>query len=406
MPLLLLMLAAVLHAQPLPRLAHAGFALSLDNGALTIAQVRPGSIAAIAGLHPGDVILTNTPDTAFARSLLRRPDGDRLILNIRRGNQTFEQSLIFIAPPKEAQPDFDIDYSDLTVNAHRRRLLHTRPRTRKNAPVILWLAGSGCASQESPNAVAPEIQLIYALTRAGYQTLRVEKTGVGDSEGPPCYSPQGDLTQEIHAYAAAIAKFRPARIFLFAHSAGATLAPLVLRAAGPVQGVIAAGGMGTSFLQYMLEMRRRELTLAHKPVASEMAIHTRCLEALLIEGQSPDAIEAADPACRRRVRFDSPPAYIAEWAKLDLATEWRAAPVVPILVLYGTGDFVTSLSQSQKLAEIAPKAKLKTLSMDHSFLDYATPEEAYAAEEGKPSRPPRLHPGVVKTALEFLKRNR
>jgi len=74
MPLFLLALIAALAAQPLPRLAHAGFTPSLDNGSLSIAQIRPGSIA---GLQPADVFLTPTPDSAYIRSILRRNPAPR-----------------------------------------------------------------------------------------------------------------------------------------------------------------------------------------------------------------------------------------------------------------------------------------------------------------------------------------
>ena len=41
--------------------------------------------------------------------------------------------------------------------------------------------------------------------------------------------------------------------------------------------------------------------------------------------------------------------------------------------------------------------------MDHGFLDYATPEEAFAAEQGHAKKPPQLYQGGVKAALKFLK---
>ncbi len=403
MPLLLFLLAALaLHSQPLPRLVHAGYALSLDNGAVTVVQLRPNSPAARAGLLPGDQILNPPPNP---RSLLRRPDKSELPLSIRRASQTLSLTLSFLAPPPESQPDFTIEYGQLTVDNHRRRTFKTIPNNKPNPPVILWLAGSGCASQESPATPSAEVQFLYALTRAGYATLRVEKTGVGDSEGPPCYSPEGDLQQEVRAYAAAVAQLRPAKIILFGHSAGATLAPLVLQQSGPVHAAILAGGMGSRFFDYILEMRRRELALANKPLQPDMEIHTRCLDALLNKGESPDDIEKAMPDCRRRVRFDSPPAYTSQWAQLDLARLWRALPRLPVLILYGTADFVTSLEQSKLLQSHIPQSRLQTLPMDHGFLDYATPQQAWDAEQGRAPHPPRLHPGLFTATLRFLKRN-
>jgi pimeloyl-ACP methyl ester carboxylesterase len=387
MPLLLLVLALSATGQPLPRLAHAGLSLTIDNGALRIAHIRPQSPAATAGLQPGDILLTPAPLT-----LLRRPHGDSVPVQIRRATQTLTVNLTYLAPPKESQPDFDIEYAAVQVDSHRRRAIITIPRNRPNPPVLLWLPGSGCATIESLNATSPETQLLYALTRAGYKTVRVEKSGIGDSEGPPCYSAEASLSLDVRAYAAAIAQLRPAKVFLFGHSAGATLAPLVLQAAGKVEGVILAGGMGTDFRQYILEMRRRELERSGQPVAPEMAIHTRCLDALLLQNQSPDSIEAAMPDCRRRVRFDTHPAYIAEWAKLDIAKQWRAAPKLPVLVLHGTADTVTSQSQSETLVRHIPGARLEVLPMDHDLCHEKTP--------GK------LDPRAIQASLNFLKKRR
>lgn len=373
MPLLLLLLSLSAAAQPLPRLAHAGFSLEIEPPSLRIAQVRPLSPAAVAGLLPGDVILTATPTPAFARSLQRRAHGESVTLPVRRGSQSLTISITYVAPPRESQPDFDIEYSSVHVGDHRRRLVVTVPRGTPNPPVLLWLPGSGCQSIESPSGTSPETQFLYSLTRSGYKTVRVEKAGLGDSEGPPCYSAEASLALDVRAYAAAIAQFRPAKIFLFGHSAGATLAPLVLKAAGKVQGVILAGGMGTDFRQYILEMRRRALENAGQPIEPEMAIHTRCLNALLLENKSPAEIEAAMPDCRRRVRFDTHPAYVADWAKLDLAREWRAAPGLPVLVLHGEADEVTSRSQSEKLAHHIRGARLMVLPMDHDLCHEKTP---------------------------------
>ncbi len=239
------------------------------------------------------------------------------------------------------------------------------------------------------------MQILHELTRRGYVTMRVEKTSMGDSGGPPCYSEAGDLAQEVDGYRAgfrALAQHPsvdPGRIVLFGHSAGATLAPLVARGLN-VAGIVGAGAMGTTFHRYILAMRERERRLEGRSdaeVQKSMAITTACLDRLLIKGEAPGDIESSQPECRKQVRFDSPPSYIAQWTRLDLAEAWTHVRA-PVLILYGAADFVTSEDESRALVEKinaaapSPPARLEILPMDHGFLAFGTAQRAWNAEQG------------------------
>jgi len=46
--------------------------------------------------------------------------------------------------------------------------------------------GIGCFSQESTDLQGPDAQLLCGLARAGFVTMRVEKSGMGDSQDSPC----------------------------------------------------------------------------------------------------------------------------------------------------------------------------------------------------------------------------
>ena len=150
-----------------------------------------------------------------------------------------------------------------------------------------------------------------------------------------------------------------------------------------------AGAMGSNFFDYILSMREREARLGgmtDEQAAAQVALTKACLTRLWVGGETADAIEKSDARCKKKVRFDSPPKYVEEWYKLDLSQVW--APVkAPVLVMYGTGDFVTSEAESQALvtrinAQSPRRAHLVTLPMDHGFLAHATPERAWRAEQG------------------------
>ena len=397
--------ASCLFGADLPRMARSGLTLAPGEGAITVVQVAPDSNAARAGIANGDAIVDAAPTLEFARSLLKQPAGSELAISVRREGKTLPIRLRFVAPPLEQHAGIRIDYRAIDAGGHLRRTILTRPARGKPRRLIVWIAGSGCGSQESPDGSNPEVELLYTLTKLGFATLRVEKTGVGDSQGPPCYSEAGGIEQEVNGYRAAIAATEAEQIFLFGHSAGATLAPLVARGL-PVRAIVLNGAMSGGFFEYILAMRRRESELAG--TLAEASVHERCLRRLLIDGVNATEIESEMPECRRKVRFDSPPSYVNDWLRLDLASAWRQAPATPVLVLYGTGDFVTSAELSEGLVALINaahprKATLRTLPMDHGFRAHATQRQAFEAERS-PAGGAGLYRDLAKIVAAFLTR--
>ncbi|MBM3788002.1 MAG: alpha/beta fold hydrolase [Acidobacteria bacterium] len=409
--LLLPLISSLLCLAELPRLGASGLVFTgNEKGELVVAQVRRGSAAELAGVRQGDIVAEAdgvaaraTPE--FARPLLRRPAPSEAVLTLRRDSQLHRAVVRFAAPPAEAQADLVIEYGEIQVDGHRRRTLRTAPLGPGPFPVILFLPGSGCGTQESASGSSSVVQLLYALSRKGFATLRVEKTGVGDSEGPPCYSDQGGMAQEVRGYQAALAGLaaKPHRgLFLLGHSAGSTLAPLVAEG-HTVQAIAVSGAMSGTFLDYAAGMRYREAGLAGRDPKASAAEHRACLERLLREKQTPAQVEAAHPNCKGKVRFDSPHVFTADWHALDLVAAWRRVPRTPVLVLHGQGDFVTSEALSRNLAKSIAGARLRILPMDHGFRAHATAREALDAEQGKAQPKPLAREAVEEIAKFFGK---
>ncbi|MDX2152245.1 MAG: PDZ domain-containing protein [Bryobacteraceae bacterium] len=401
-------------AAELTRKADAGLLFGIAGDKLQVAQVRPGSNADRAGLKVGDVVLQVNGEAPaatrdFARSIYKRRAGDEVKVRVLREGQEVDLRLSY--PERAMEPG--AIHGQVLAGDHLRRTLVTAPARPGRHAALLWVAGSGCGSQESPDLSDPVAQLLHAFTaKHSMVTMRVEKTGVGDSEGPPCYSADAGLAQEVGGYVAALEALRkapnvdPARVYLFGHSAGVLHAPLVAAGRG-VAGIIAAGGSGAPYFDYHSAMRRREFELAGKPAAeieAQMAITTRCLTALLKEHRSPDEIEKEMPDCRRRVRFDSPPVMVDDHARVDLQKAWDATAPVRVLLLYGSGDFVTSRAQTEALRDMINKplrrAEMKVLPMDHGFLAYGKESEAWEAERG--GKGGRLYEGVLQTVAEWM----
>jgi hypothetical protein len=101
---------------------------------------------------------------------------------------------------------------------------------------------------------------------AGYVTLRIEKSGLGDSKNtPPCES--CNLTDEIENFEAGLLKLKSLpyvdtnKIIIFGHSMGGIVAP-ALSSKHSVAGVIVFGTTAKSWFEYQLEMYRVQNALA------------------------------------------------------------------------------------------------------------------------------------------------
>jgi alpha-beta hydrolase superfamily lysophospholipase len=115
----------------------------------------------------------------------------------------------------------------------------------------MMMRGFSCRSCEFPFAPETPLRaLLTAWTRAGYCTLRVEKLGVGDSEGPPC--PDNEFASDLAGARAGLELLRAMdfvdgeRLAMFGHSVGGMIAPL-LAAERKVAGVGDLRDLGGSF---------------------------------------------------------------------------------------------------------------------------------------------------------------
>ena len=151
-------------------------------------------------------------------------------------------------------------------------------------PAVLLIGGIGTYSVDysfdpDHDVAEPYRRLLTALTRRGFVTLRVEKSGVGDSEGPP--AKDVDLESELAGYVAGLQLLKqrsdvdPERIFILGHSIGSVEAPMAA-AREPVRGIVVMQGVGTTWFEYELRNKRRQLELegiAPAEVAQRMMLN-------------------------------------------------------------------------------------------------------------------------------------
>src|SRR5881628_65446 len=89
--------------------------------------------------------------------------------------------------PRESYPNVDVIYDSVTApDGKRLRTIITKPRDAKGKlPVILVAAWLSCDSVEAPADTKDESGLVFRglAQMPGFALFRVDKQGVGDSEG-------------------------------------------------------------------------------------------------------------------------------------------------------------------------------------------------------------------------------
>lgn len=375
---------------PVPDAVKVQYRLT-DGQGILVQRVVPNSSAQEGGILAGDIILkinsTDIKDVAQFRSLaggFRAGDELQIIL-LRDGKQ---QTKTFALKPRpfETHPDFDILYQAVAVDGARRRVIITKPKQAGKHPAILLIPGTGCYSQENLTAYG---RILYMLTQKGFVTMRVEKTGTGDSEGIPCLSPQADLQAETRGYVAGLNALKSyafvngERVFIFGHSMGGIIAPVVA-AESAVKGLIVAATVGTSWFTYELENLRRQLPLrgvAYDEVEKIVRQKEYCNRRLYIDNQTPEQIAKDAPYCAQLpIQPPAPFTYMRQVATVNIAEKWKPVDV-PVLVIYGTSDFQTSADEHRYLTDAINSfhpgraTYVEIPNMDHSFETVASQRE-------------------------------
>ena len=338
----------------LSRRAYLGAELPGDAGAFTVEGVRiagvlPGSMAERAGLRAGDVLA----------SLAEQPLHDlrELAAALRIAGQGATAELAFVRAGVRRVERVDVvelprepgaGYGELAVDGARLRTIATHAESPR--ALVLVIQGIACESiDHALDPDAPLATLIAGWTRAGFDTLRFDKRGVGDSEGAPCATV--DFATELGDARAALehARTRGLPVVVFGHSVGGIIAAQL--AATDLAGIIVYGTPVMRWLDCLLDSVERQLALRGAP-RSEIDAELAAIHDLARTGELNGRSAA----------------YHEQLHALDLEAAWRAV-AVPLLVLRGEHDWVVHAGDQARIAELArgPTALVDLDGLDHLF---------------------------------------
>lgn len=322
----------------LPRRGALGVALGVDDtGAVRVTAVQDDSTAAQIGIMAKDVIraidgvITRTPADVIA-AVGKHVRGRNIGIDVVRDGLPQHREGLLKPLVQEKLAGAEMEYGSVVASGARLRTIMSIPvNMAGRAPAVLLIPGGGCGSIDTP--LFPDIAqpgLMRVIGKNGFVTMRVDKSGVGDSEGPPC-----DFIgyeQELAGYQAALRALGshravdPKRVFLLGISLGGVFAP-VLANETAVAGIVAYG------------------TLASAP----------------------------PPYPGRHERF------FREFASVDIPAAWAKVDS-PVLVMHGSYDETTTAEAHETIARIVNtahpgRAEHRELErLDHCWSRHATLE--------------------------------
>ena len=392
-------------APPLPRRAGPiGVAVEgAPGGGPVVTMVMPGSAAEAAGLAVGDRIgsidgRVIAAPAEVAEALANRPVGDRILLGIERGGEEPSVAEIVLRPASESVDGCEVRYGSVTVpRGYRLRTIVTVPEQSARAidgrlPAFMFVQGITCDTIDRP--LWPDVadtRLVHAMAKEGFVTIRVDKPGIGDSEGPSCS--EIGFAEELEGFAAALAALAempevdPERLYLFGHSMGGVMAPY-LSSLTPVRGTVVYGTLVRTWFEYQLENVRRQMELqGYGPefVTAAVQAEAKSSSVILIEKGTIGDVWSRWPELRqptqgvaldeehlstRHMRF------FHELQDLNLAEAWLAS-TGDVLALWGEFDWVCSQEDHDRIAALVDRRSpgsgrsMVLPGADHAFTRHA-----------------------------------
>src|SRR5215470_13383061 len=306
---------------------------------------------------------------------------------------------------RETYPNVDVIYDSVTApDSKRLRTIVTKPRNAKGKLPVIFVAGwLSCDSVEAPAETKDETGLVFRglAQMPGFALFRMDKQGVGDSEGVCAGT---DFHSELAGYRTAFRALKnydfidANRVYMLGISNGGGFAPLVPESESEqaqVRGYISVGGWAKTWFEHMLEIERRRFTLMGKTPAevTDMMKRTATLYyEWLIKGRPVDDILKEQPQLAdlwlegkdHAHLYGRPLAFYQQLQKLNLADAWSRVKA-PTYVLRGAFDWIMSREDSELIsADVNKNGDLASFyeipETGHTFEHYLSLADAFKGQ--------------------------
>ncbi len=246
-----------------------------------VLQVARGTSVALK-LQEKDLIVkignsTFASTDEFTQQFLTYSPNQEVQVTVLRGKKKLILKAKAVARPYETDDNATVIYDEVAYKGGQLRVIINKPFKENKMPAMLFIPGYTCSSIDDLPTYHPYKRIVDAYVDAGYVTLRVEKSGLGDSKNtPPCES--CDLLDEIENFEVGLKKLKslpyvdPNQIIIVGHSMGGIVAPAI-SAKNKVAGVVVYGTTAKSWFEYQIEIYRVQNALSGmNPIEVEQSV--------------------------------------------------------------------------------------------------------------------------------------
>jgi pimeloyl-ACP methyl ester carboxylesterase len=330
-----------------------------------------------------------------------------------------------VPKPVDASDTYETIYDDVLSNGHRIRTFINKPKRPGKHPVLFWIQGINASTIDFPLTVKNYIcPFLKTFADDGYVIFRVEKTGVGDSEGGPArlvgYDEEMDIYRQALKSLAHYDFVDRDNVFVFGHSMGGCTAPLVC-AEIPVKGIVTYGTVSMSWLEWEVRSPRilsvlggqtraqvdkevRQVTQFYNYLFTEKRTVAWIKEnrpelAEFATQQSPDGVMLGDRSIR----------YMQEVNDKNFCEFWAKLGKTRVLALFGEYDWISLREDQTQVAEAVNAANpgmaefKEVPQSDHIFNKCTSMPDSFA-RWGKPGA--EFNPTVVQMTKDWIEKLR
>ncbi len=373
---------------------------------LMVLKLVPGLTGEKAGFKEGDIVLTfdgNKVAPGVVGALVRDMPVNQVIkFTGMRDGKAMEWSSPLVEKPRDpGNKNYEVIYSDVVSYGKRMRTIITKPKKAGKSPALFFIQGFSPVSYDYTLATATgdvatiDGPILNDFANSGFVTLRVEKPGVGDSEGGP-FAPM-DYTTELDIYRQALKQLKGLdsvdsdNVFIFGHSMGGAFGPMVA-AENPVKGLAIYGTATRTWFEYLLDTIRYQGLVGgntFEAADEEARQGARLMALVFLENKSPDEVKKSHPQLAQLADAFFPGGlfnaksldFWRQLAQTNFPAYWKKCNA-HALAVRGFSDFVTYDADHKLIADIVNRehpgwGKFVVLpDSDHLFHNFPTEQES------------------------------
>lgn len=390
---------------PLP--ADKAKALNLEAGVgLVASSTIPGLTGEKAGLKAGDIIVTINGKPARAQGLSAYVRdlqvGKPVSFGVVRDDKPTELKADLVEKARDpGNSNYKVEYSHIVSHGKKMRTIITMPTKRGKHPALFFIQGFSPVSYDFTLATSKgdvatiDGPILHDFANQNFVTMRIEKPGVGDSEGGPFNDM--DYMTELDIYKQALKQLKAwpsvdaSNIFIFGHSMGGAFGPMVA-AEDKVRGICVYGTAARTWFEYLLDTLRYQGLVAgdtFENTDESVRQSAKVVSLAFLFDNTAEQIKKAHPELTPYVDGLFPNGRFNEkalifWRQLNqinFPSYWVKTDA-HVLAVRGASDFVTYNADHKLIADVINKVTpgkgswLELPDSDHLFHNFKTEQDS------------------------------